>query len=250
MQQREINLRRELDFSDPWRIFKVMSDFVTGFDNLKELGPAVTIFGSARVSEENRYYKQARQLGFLLAERGINVITGGSNGIMEAANKGAYISGKAKSVGLNIELPFEQDSNQYLDLDLKFDYFFARKVMLVKYSFAYIIFPGGFGTMDELFEALTLVQTKKIYPIGIFLVGVDYWKPLMDFIEVSMLAEGTISQEDFELLRITDDLDEIVRFTEERLVRKVGEMEEAGLTDLEDYRKFKTFLERREEAAE
>ena len=165
---------------------------------------------------------------------------------MEAANKGAYISGKAKSVGLNIELPFEQASNDYLDLDLKFEYFFARKVMLVKYSFAYIIFPGGFGTMDELFEALTLVQTKKIFPIGIFLVGTEYWKPLLDFIRVSMLAEGTISPEDFALLRITDDLDAIVHFTEEQLEQKARELEEAGLTDLPDYRKLKDFLEERE----
>ena len=170
MSKRAVNKRRQLDFSEPWSIFRIMADFVDGFDALKDTGPSVTMFGSARTKPDNRYYKMADELGFLMAERGFNVITGGSNGIMEAANKGAYRSGKAKSIGLNIDLPFEQKSNDYLDVDMEFDYFFSRKVMLVKYSQAYIIFPGGFGTMDELFEALTLVQTKKIFPIGIFLV--------------------------------------------------------------------------------
>lgn len=239
--EKRFNIRRQLDFTEPWSIFRVMADFVRGFDELKDLGPSVTIFGSARTKEESEYYKQAQKLGYMLAEKGFNVVTGGSNGIMEAANKGAYISGKAKSVGLNIELPHEQASNQYLDINLKFDYFFARKVMLVKYSYAYIIFPGGFGTMDELFEALTLVQTKKIFPIGIFLIGVEYWKPMLEFIERSMVREGTISPQDFDLIRMTDDLEEVVRFTEEQIAIRLKEMEEHGLTTLNAYTKLKEF---------
>lgn len=245
MGERAINIRRQLDFSEPWSIFKVMADFVNGFDTLKDIGPSVTIFGSARTKSDNKYYKMAEELGFMLAEKGYNVITGGSNGIMEAGNKGAYKSGRAKSIGLNIELPFEQRSNDYLNIDMKFDYFFSRKVMLVKYSYAYIIFPGGFGTMDELFEALTLVQTKKIFPIGIFLVGVDYWAPMLEFIEKSMLKEGTISKEDFNLMKMTDDLNMIVKFTEDQLKHKLKEMQEQKLTDLNVYNKLKEFLENR-----
>lgn len=239
--EKRYNIRRQLDFSEPWSIFRVMADFVRGFDELKDLGPSVTIFGSARTKEDSQYYKMAQKLGYMMAEKGFNVFTGGSNGIMEAANRGAYISGKAKSVGLNIELPHEQASNDYLDISLKFDYFFSRKVMLVKYSYAYIIFPGGFGTMDELFEALTLVQTKKIFPIGIFLIGTDYWKPMLEFIEQSMIKEGTISSRDFDLIKMTDDLEEVVRFTEEQIGARLKEMEEHGLTTLNAYVKLKEF---------
>ena len=245
MSKRVVNIRRQLDFSEPWSIFKVMADFVDGFDALKDIGPSVTMFGSARTKPDNKYYKMAEELGFKMAERGFNVITGGSNGIMEAANKGAYKSGKAKSIGLNIDLPFEQKSNDYLDVDMEFDYFFSRKVMLVKYSQAYIIFPGGFGTMDELFEALTLVQTKKIFPIGIFLVGVDYWAPMLEFIKKSMLSEGTISEDDFNLIRMTDDLDMIVKFTEDQIKSKLSELEDEDLTDLEIYQRLKDVLEER-----
>ena len=245
MSKRVVNIRRQLDFSEPWSIFKVMADFVDGFDALKDIGPSVTMFGSARTKSDNKYYKMAEELGFKMAERGFNVITGGSNGIMEAANKGAYKSGKAKSIGLNIDLPFEQKSNDYLDVDMEFDYFFSRKVMLVKYSQAYIIFPGGFGTMDELFEALTLVQTKKIFPIGIFLVGVDYWAPMLEFIKKSMLSEGTISEDDFNLIRMTDDLDMIVKFTEEQIKSKLSELEDEDLTDLDIYQRLKDVLEER-----
>ncbi len=222
-----------------------MADFVDGFDALKEIGPSVTMFGSARTKPDNKYYKMAEELGFMMAEHGYNVITGGSNGIMEAANKGAFRSGKAKSIGLNIDLPFEQKSNDYLDVDMQFDYFFSRKVMLVKYSQAYIIFPGGFGTMDELFEALTLVQTKKIFPIGIFLVGVDYWAPMLEFIKTSMLSEGTISPDDFDLIKMTDDLEMIVKFTEDQLKAKLNELEDEELTDLTIYHRLKDFLEER-----
>lgn len=245
MSKRNVNKRRQLDFSEPWSIFKVMADFVDGFDTLKDIGPSVTIFGSARTKPSNQYYKMAEELGFMMAEKGYNVLTGGSNGIMEAANKGAFRSGKAKSIGLNIDLPFEQKSNDYLDIDMEFDYFFSRKVMLVKYSHAYIIFPGGFGTMDELFESLTLVQTKKIFPIGIFLVGTDYWAPMLEFIKASMLSEGTISKEDFDLIKMTDDLEMIVKFTEEQLKHKLNEMEQEDLTDLDVYQRLKQFLEER-----
>lgn len=231
----------QIDLNEPWSIFRVMADFVNGYDALKELGPSVTIFGSARFNASHPYYVMAQKLGYMMAEKGFNVITGGSNGIMEAANRGAYQSGRAKSIGLNIELPFEQSSNKYLDLSLKFDYFFARKVMLVKYAYAYIIFPGGFGTMDELFEALTLVQTKKIYPIGIFLVGVDYYAPMLEFIKKSMITERAISPADIDLIRLTDDMDEVVRFTEEQIELRIAEMEKLNSTNLTDYTRLKKF---------
>lgn len=237
--------KRELDFREPWSIFKVMSDFVKGFDELQDIGPCVTFFGSARLDENNKYYKMAQELGFKMADSGFNIVTGGSKGIMEAGNKGAFENSKTKSIGLNIELPFEQESNKYLDIDLKFDYFFSRKVMLVKYSYAFIIFPGGFGTLDELFEALTLIQTKKIYPIGIFLIGVDYWKPMIEFIEKSMLAEKTISKEDFDLIYCTDNLDEVVSLTFEKLNNKLRIMEEQNLEKLESYQVLKDFIENR-----
>jgi uncharacterized protein (TIGR00730 family) len=244
MIQRDFLMKRELDFSEPWSVFKIMSDFVDGFDMLKEIGPAVTIFGSARTANDDKYYKLAEEIGFLMAEEGYNVITGGSDGIMEAGNKGAHRSDNGYSIGLNVELPFEQSSNQFLDFGHKFDYFFSRKVMLIKYSYAYIILPGGFGTMDELFEALTLVQTKKIFPIGIFLVGKAFWSPMIEFIKKSMLSEGTISQEDFNLLQITDSPSEIVALTRKQLERKMQQMEEDELVDIKSYKKLEAFLEK------
>ncbi|NWF65996.1 MAG: TIGR00730 family Rossman fold protein [Campylobacterales bacterium] len=243
---KKYNQRRELDFSEPWSIFRVMADFVNGFDELQNIGPSVTVFGSARFDENHRYYKMAQKLGFMFAEKGYNVITGGSGGIMEASNKGAFESKKALSIGLNVALPHEQKSNDYLDISLKFDYFFARKVMLVKYSQAFVIFPGGFGTMDELFEALTLVQTKKIFPIGIFLIGVDYWKPMMDFIKQSMLEEKTINECDFNLIKLSDNLEDIVNFTDKQIVQKLHEMEQENLTKLKTYKNLKKFIKRRE----
>ncbi|MCV6608447.1 MAG: TIGR00730 family Rossman fold protein [Campylobacterales bacterium] len=237
--------RRTLDFTEPWSIFKVMSDFVKGFDELKEIGPCVTMFGSARTKPDSKYYKMAEELGYKMAEQGLHVMSGGSFGIMEAANKGAMKSLNAKSIGLNIDLPFEQASNGYLDVDLKFDYFFSRKVMLVKYSYTYIIFPGGFGTMDELFESLTLIQTQKMYPIGVFLVGKDYWAPLMEFIKNSMVPEGTISPEDVDLITVTDDLDLIVDETFKRLDKKLKKMKKKKLTDLHSYKRLKKFMDSR-----
>lgn len=243
MNVQDLYRRRELDFSEPWSIFRVMSDFVKGYDTLKDVGPCVTFFGSARFDEKNKYYKMARTLGKKMAQEGLNVVTGGSNGIMEAGNRGAYESKKALSIGLNIDLPHEQQSNDYLDIDIEFDYFFARKVMLVKYSYAYVIFPGGFGTMDELFEALTLVQTKKIYPITIFLVGKDFWQPMLDFIASSMLKEGTISKKDFDLLEVTDNLDDIVELTFKRIEARLKKMKQSGMQYQPSYKALKKFLE-------
>ncbi len=193
-----------------WQIFKIMAEFVDGFEKLAKIGPCVSIFGSARTKNENKYYQMAVDTGRLLTERGYGVITGGGPGIMEAGNKGAYEAG-GKSVGLNIELPFEQFHNRYIDRDkiLEFDYFFIRKVMFMKYSQGYIVLPGGFGTMDELFEAMTLIQTGKIARFPIVLVGVDYWKGLIDWIKDTMLeTEKNINAEDLNLFRLVDTAEE------------------------------------------
>ncbi|MEF3192505.1 MAG: TIGR00730 family Rossman fold protein, partial [Campylobacterales bacterium] len=196
-----------MQVNDPWSVLKIISDFVDGFDTLKDIGPAVTFFGSARLKPQNKYYKKARELAKMFADCNYNVITGGSGGIMEAGNRGAYESGRAQSIGLNINLPHEQHLNDYVTKGMTFDYFFARKVMLVKYSYAYVVFPGGFGTLDELFEALTLVQTKKIFPIPIFLYGTEFWEPMMTFLKKSLLPAKVINPEDLDLITLTDDLE-------------------------------------------
>jgi len=201
---------QEIKVTDSWQIFKIMAEFVDGFEKLAKIGPCVSIFGSARTHNENKYYKMAVETGRLLTERGYGVITGGGPGIMEAGNKGAYEAG-GKSVGLNIELPFEQFHNKYIDRDkiLEFDYFFIRKVMFMKYSQGYIVLPGGFGTMDELFEAMTLIQTGKIARFPIVLVGVDYWSGLIDWIKNTMLEkEKNINAEDLNLFRLVDTAEE------------------------------------------
>jgi uncharacterized protein (TIGR00730 family) len=195
--------------TDPWRVLRIMGEFVEGFDSLAQLGPAVTIFGSARVTPDNPQYEQAREMARLLAEAGFAVITGGGPGIMEAANRGARDAG-GQSVGCNIELPFEQGTNAYVDISINFRYFFVRKTMFIKYAEAYVIFPGGFGTMDELFEALTLIQTGKIQNFPVILFGCDYWQGLLDWIRATMLDEGKISPEDLNLLVVTDDVEEAV----------------------------------------
>jgi uncharacterized protein (TIGR00730 family) len=187
-----------------------MSEFVDGFEKLAKIGPCVSIFGSARTKNENPYYKLAEDCARLLTERGYGVISGGGPGIMEAANKGAYQAG-GKSVGLNIELPFEQFHNKYIDRDklLEFDYFFVRKVMFMKYSQGFIILPGGFGTLDEMFEALTLIQTGKIARFPIVLVGSSYWTGLMDWVKQTVLMqESNIHEEDLNLFRIVDTAEE------------------------------------------
>jgi uncharacterized protein (TIGR00730 family) len=202
--------RPEFLDSDPWRSLRILSEFVEGFDALAEVGQAVTVFGSARVDETNRYYTQARELGRLLAEAGYAVITGGGPGIMEAANRGCR-EGGGLSIGCNIELPMEQGLNPYVDMGVEFRYFFVRKVMFVKYADAFVIFPGGYGTLDELFEALTLIQTDKVQDFPVILMGTEYWAGMIDWIRESLLKEAAIHPEDVDLLRLTDDPGEAVR---------------------------------------
>ncbi len=210
----------DLKTSETWRVFRIQSELVEGFETLHELGPAVTIFGSARLSEGNKYYDDTVKLATILADDGFSIITGGGPGIMEGANRGAK-KGKAPSVGLNIELPMEQSPNTHQDISLSFRYFFIRKLMFVKYAIAFIIFPGGFGTMDELFEALTLVQTKKIKSFPVILYGSEYWKGLIDWMKNSLVPEGTISREDFALFSIVDTPEE-VRFLIKEQFRVFG----------------------------
>ena len=195
--------------SDPWRVFRIMGEFVEGFDTLANVGPAVAVFGSARVPPGAPQYLAAERTGALLAEAGFGVITGGGPGLMEAANKGAREAG-GLSIGCNIELPFEQGTNAWVEVSVNFRYFFVRKTMFVKYAEAFVIFPGGFGTMDELFEALTLIQTGKIRNFPIILFGTDYWSGMLGWIREVMAEEGKISPEDIDLLYVTDSPEEVV----------------------------------------
>jgi len=206
----------EFTASDTWRVFRIMSEFVEGFEQLSGLGPAVAVFGSARMKPSDPYYEQARRTGRLLAERRIAVVTGGGGGIMEAANRGAQ-EGGGPSVGLNIELPHEQRPNEYLDQLLEFHYFFVRKVMFLKYSVGFILFPGGFGTMDEMFEALTLIQTGRNMHFGVVLFGGSYWQGLLEWLREPMLARGYISAEDLSSFRVTDEPAEAVQYIVEQL---------------------------------
>ncbi|MBW6483236.1 MAG: TIGR00730 family Rossman fold protein [Vicingaceae bacterium] len=203
----------EIKANDSWAIFKMMAELVDGFEKLAKIGPCVTIFGSARTKPDNKYYKIADEIASKLAKAGYGVITGGGPGIMEAGNKGAF-EAEGKSVGLNIDLPFEQSHNDFIDPDklMTFDYFFVRKVMFVKYSQGFIVLPGGFGTLDELFEAITLIQTQKIGRFPIILVGKSYWQGLMDWVKETMLGEeANISPEDLDLINIVDTADEAVK---------------------------------------
>ncbi|MFN8480407.1 MAG: TIGR00730 family Rossman fold protein [Kouleothrix sp.] len=199
-----------LDFthSDPWRVLRIMGEFVEGFDALAGLGDAVTLFGSARVREGDAMYSAAEETARLLGEAGLTIITGGGPGIMEAGNRGARAAG-VKSVGLNIELPFEQGVNPFVDIAIEFRYFFVRKTMFVKYAQAFVIFPGGFGTMDELFEALTLIQTGKVQNFPVILFGSAYWQGLIDWLRTTMLAEGKIAEADLNLLVLCDSPAEV-----------------------------------------
>jgi len=202
----------EIKTNDSWAIFKIMGEFVSGFEKMSKIGPCVTIFGSARTKPDNTYYLLAEKIAKRIVESGYGVITGGGPGIMEAGNKGAHLGG-GTSVGLNIELPFEQHDNPYIDSDknLDFDYFFVRKVMFVKYSQGFVVMPGGFGTLDELFEAITLIQTHKIEKFPIILVGTEFWTGLMDWIKTKLLSEfGNISEKDLELINIVDTEDEVI----------------------------------------
>jgi len=196
--------------SDPWRTLRITSEFVEGFDALAGLGPAITVFGSARVTEEDPVYAQARELGGLLAREGFAVITGGGPGVMAAANRGCFEAG-GFSVGCNIELPNEQWLNPYVDLGIEFRYFFVRKTMFVKYADGFVIFPGGFGTLDELFEALTLIQTGRIRHFPVYLVGTEYWGGLFAWLRERALPRGMVDAPDFELFTVTDDLESIAR---------------------------------------
>ena len=204
----------EFTHTDTWRVFRIMGEFVEGFDELASLTRGISIFGSARTPTSDPYYKLAQETAALLAHEGYAVITGGGPGIMEAANRGAFEAG-GLSVGCNIELPFEQGANPYLTRSVTFRYFFVRKMMFVKYSLGFIIFPGGFGTLDELFEALTLIQTRKIRDFPVILFGSDYWKGLMDWIGETALREGKVSSQDLKLLHLTDSPEEVVQIVNE-----------------------------------
>ena len=204
----------EIKTKDSWQIFKIMAEFVQAFETLSKIGPCVSIFGSARTQADNPYYKMAQDIAEKLTLKGYGIITGGGFGIMEAGNKGAH-KGEGKSVGLNIDLPFEQETNTYIDNDklINFDYFFVRKVMFVKYAQGFVVMPGGVGTLDELFEAITLIQTQKIAAFPIVLVGKDYWSGLMDWIKNVMLEkEQNISPEDLDLFTLVDTSDEAVEY--------------------------------------
>ena len=198
----------DLAKSDTWRVFRIMAELVEGFEALNNIGPAVTIFGSARLAPGSPYYNKCLKVAEQLARDGFTVISGGGPGIMEAANKGAQ-NANGTSVGLNIELPMEQSPNAFQDIKVEFRYFFVRKLMFVKYAVGYVIFPGGFGTMDELFEALTLIQTKKIRGFPVVLVGSDYWKGMIDWMKQTVLVMGNVSPEDIDLLHIVDEPDEV-----------------------------------------
>ena len=207
----------EIKTNDSWAIFKIMGEFVNGYEKLSKIGPCVSIFGSARTKPNQTYYKLTEEIASKIVEQGYGVITGGGPGIMEAGNKGAHIAG-GTSVGLNIDLPFEQHDNPYIDSDksLYFDYFFVRKVMFVKYSQGFVVMPGGFGTLDELFEAITLIQTHKIETFPIILVGTEFWTGLMDWVKSTLLhANNNISPEDLDLIHIVDTADEVINILDD-----------------------------------
>lgn len=210
--------------SDSWRVFRIISEFVDGFENMTSLGPSVSIFGSARLKEGSPYYNMAIEVSKNISKKGFAIITGGGPGIMEAANKGAQLANGA-SCGLSVDLPHESDSNKFIDpkYNLRFRYFFIRKVMFIRYAQGYVFLPGGFGTLDELFEALTLIQTKKIHPFPIFLMGKEYWMGIIDWIRSTMLALECISERDLNLLHITDDPEEVANMVERHYQRDRAE---------------------------
>jgi uncharacterized protein (TIGR00730 family) len=227
--------------TDTWRVFRIMGEFVEGFDTLATLGEAVSIFGSARVRPGEPQYQAAVEVARLLGEAGFSIITGGGPGIMEAGNRGAELAG-APSIGLNIELPFEQGSNRFVGIPIDFHYFFVRKTMFVKYAQAFVIFPGGFGTMDELFEALTLIQTGKIQNFPVVLFDSHYWSGLLSWLQETMLAEGKISPADIDLMRITDSPEEVRDFiiearknSQEQRAREARAQEESRRAYSEGY---------------
>ncbi|OPY84653.1 MAG: LOG family protein YgdH [Smithella sp. PtaU1.Bin162] len=206
-----------LSIEESWRVFRIMAEFVDAIETMSKVKNAVTVFGSARVKAGDKYYQKAEKLGLLLAKNGFNVITGGGPGIMEAANKGAA-EGGAKSVGMNIRLPFEQKPNTYANMQVDYKYFFIRKVMFVKYAVAYVIMPGGFGTMDELFEALTLIQTRRIKSFPVILMGSEYWSGLIDWLRSNMLSDDKISPADLDFMQIIDDPEEVVKHIKKYII--------------------------------
>lgn len=240
----ELKLRQ----GDTWRVLRIMSEFVRGFDELAGIGPAITFFGSSRSGEGDRYYRLAYETAFNLGRLGYAIVTGGGPGIMEAANRGAHDSGTL-SVGLNIDIPSEQHPNKYQNLSLRFEYFFVRKVMLLKYSLAYIIFPGGFGTMDELFEALTLIQTGKSHRFPLLLFGSEYWKPLLNYMKDVMVPAGTIDERDIRLMNLVDTPEEVVKLIYERSKEKYRYLEEYYGEDTLFMEKLKRILKRHEAGA-
>ncbi len=233
---------KDIKSGDVWSVFKIIADFVQGFDELGDLGPSVTIFGSARVDEHHPYYQQAMELSDMLGAKGYNIITGGGPGVMEGANRGAFAHEEVESIGLNIELPSEQKPNSYLTKGRSFDYFFSRKVMLVKYSMAYVIFPGGFGTLDELFEALTLIQTRKVWGVRLFVIGTEFYTPLIEFIRTKMLAEGMIDEDDMKLLDLTDDIQYVASEIEKSLVSQIATLEKEGLDGTKYYQSLSSYV--------
>jgi hypothetical protein len=206
-----------LSINESWRVFRIMAEFVESIETLSDVNNAVTIFGSARVKSDDIYYQKTENLTRLLVQNGFSIITGGGGGIMEAANKGAGEAG-GKSVGMNIQLPFEQKPNPYANIHLHYKYFFIRKVMFVKYAIAYVILPGGFGTMDELFEALTLIQTKRIKSFPLILMGSEYWQGLLDWLKKTMLREDKILPGDLDLIQVVDEPEEVVKLIKKYII--------------------------------
>ncbi|MCB2208580.1 MAG: TIGR00730 family Rossman fold protein [Bacteroidetes bacterium] len=201
---------------DSWSVFKIMAEVVDGYQEMARIGPCVAVFGSARIKESDKFYKEAEELAYLLTKKGFGIVTGGGPGAMEAANKGAHFAG-GKSVGLNINLPFEQHANTFIDRDklIEFDYFFTRKLMFMRYSQGYIVLPGGFGTMDELFEAITLIQTHKLVSFPVILVSKEYWGGLVSWIKDVMLKQGMISESDLDIFHLVDTVEEAVEVIED-----------------------------------
>lgn len=204
-------IRDNLELEDPWRVFRIMSEFVDGFDTLRVVGKAISIFGTAKDETASKYSKTAERTAELFVKSGYAVITGGGDGIMKSANKGANLAG-GESIGLNINIPMEQQVNDFVTLPLEFRYFFVRKLMFAKYSKAFVVFPGGFGTLDEFFEALTLIQTERMERFPVVLVGADYWKGLLEWIKSTMIKENAIDEEDLDIFKVIDDPEEIVGY--------------------------------------
>jgi hypothetical protein len=224
MDFKDLENSKQLFTTDSWRVFRIISEFVDGFESMTNIGPSVSIFGSARLPSASPYYNLAIDVSQHIAKKGFAIITGGGPGIMEAANKGAQ-SVNGASCGLSVDLPFESDCNPFIDpkFRLHFRYFFVRKVMFIRYAQGYVFLPGGFGTLDELFEALTLIQTKKIHYFPIYLMGKEYWEGLMEWIEKTMIANGCVSRDDLKLIQITDDPEEIANGIERHYQRDRAE---------------------------